>query len=631
MNELICLGKIKFDLRDTDEVFFAHKEFDALLGVKSTLIKTLAVLIKGKPFSLLDDNVIHLIARLPYLGEGHGIFAKLPICKLASMIKKATFLRELYVIFEVGSKQELKSTLVQIGLKVKEDDLDNDRCNINPYTVLFLKAIGNGKVIATVRFIPFHTLFEYAVEVKKLPAAVFRPKNSVELESYFNEKEQGIVRGLNELLEHMQKGEYRSPHFGLGKNHIGDFVDWASTDLRKPFLHYLHKYKGKGDPRISRALINLLKVSEGDTILDPFVGSGAFIADAPTMGINAVGIEILNIGKAIAEVKCNLKVSLIDLKKSIVKLFDSIDACEKNFTIDNLHELKAKMKSNGSAVCKNILPHLPKVLFIKNEIKKIYNTAIKNFLRIILSQQIVEFSEKKRAYDIMNTFKSYVEDRYLTLYATRKLGEYLDVNFRGAKVTLIKGDSTNMSTIISNNSIDGILTSPPYFDALDYIGNNKPSILILGFDDDLMWQSTKMFYEAKHRDEKEDTEEQLPLMVSDRYFSIELPESSINLIKLLEESRRSYKSKIVENYLKMMSLSFDECYRVLKKGKYYLMVISKYHKWVIHGKEEVIETSIILADIGKSAGFKLVDVIEHGLSKADKGKIGVEDILIFQK
>ncbi len=61
------------------------------------------------------------------------------------------------------------------------------------------------------------------------------------------------------------------------------------------------------------------------------------------------------------------------------------------------------------------------------------------------------------------------------------------------------------------------------------------------------------------------------------------------------------------------------------------MVISKCLTWIINGKEEVIETSPILGDLGKSAGFKFVDVIEHGLSKADKGKIGIEDILVFQK
>ncbi len=49
-------------------------------------------------------------------------------------------------------------------------------------------------------------------------------------------------------------------------------------------------------------------------------------------------------------------------------------------------------------------------------------------------------------------------------------------------------------------------------------------------------------------------------------------------------------------------------------------------------KQELqVETYPILADIGKSAGFKVVDIIGHGLSKADKGRIGVEEILVFQK
>lgn len=61
------------------------------------------------------------------------------------------------------------------------------------------------------------------------------------------------------------------------------------------------------------------------------------------------------------------------------------------------------------------------------------------------------------------------------------------------------------------------------------------------------------------------------------------------------------------------------------------MVIGKYHHWMIKGKVQLIHGSKILADLGESTGFKLIDVIEHGLSKADKGKIKVEDILIFRK
>lgn len=623
------LAKVKFDLRDPDEIYFAQREIDSLLGTKTEFIKTLACLFRERPFSLLDEEVIHLINRLVYLGEGQGFLAKAPPMNIVNIVRKATFFREIYAIFET---EDIKETLEGIGLVIKNKLLDVGKVEPNPYTQIFIKNGENHKnKLITIRFLPFHTLFEYATEVKKLPACVFRPKNSEKWETYFKEKEIGIEKGLKELLVHLKNGHYRSPHFGLGKNHIGDFVDWASTDLRKPFLHYLHKYKGKGDPRISRALINLLRLKEGDTILDPFVGSGAFIADAPTMGINAIGIEVLNIGKIIAEIKCNLAIDINKLRNVIINLFESIDSGLPEGDIKTKSVLlKEKIRKNtlNNTAFKKIEPYFDKVLLLKEKIESFEDDKMRQFLLILLSQQVVEYSEKSRVWDIVGLFKSYVEDRYLVLYATQKIAEMLGVELNGAKVKIIKGDSTNMS-MIKNETIDGILTSPPYFDALDYIGNNKISILILGLDEDLKWESTKSFYEAKHRDENK--YESMPLFISDKYFSITLPDSSLKLIELLRMSRRTYKAEIVQNYLKMMKLSFEECYRVLKKDKYYLMVVSKCHSWVINGKEKVIETSPILGDLGKSSGFKLVNVIEHGLSKADKGKIGVEDILVFQK
>jgi len=632
VSEMLVLTKVKFDLRDPDELYFAQREIDSLLNTKTKFIKTIASLFKEHPFNLLDDEVLHLISRLVYMGEGQGFLADIPPANIVSIVKKATFFREIYVIFEVENNVErLKELLKRVGISITDSQLENSKIDPNPYTRIFIKNLSEKTKLLTIRFLPFQTLFEYVTEVKKLPAVVFRPKSNENWNSYFKEKERGIEKGIQELLEHLKSGHYRSPHFGLGKDHIGDFVDWASTDLRKPFLHYLHKYKGKGDPRISRALINLLKVKEGDTILDPFVGSGAFIADAPTMGINAIGIEVLNIGKMIAEVKCNPGINTQDMRENIIKLFEYIErGLFKEDMKNEVINLKEKVReyTKDSSAYKKIEPHLGKILSLKKAIEKIENEEIRKFLLILLSQQIVEFSEKSRTWDFVSSFKSYVEDRYLVLYSTQKLAEILGINLKDGRVKIIKGDSTNMS-MLKDNSIDGILTSPPYFDALDYIGNNKMSILILGLEEDLAFRSTKDFYEAKHRDETEHNS--LPLFVSDKYFSINLPSSSLNLIKLLRNSRRFHKAKVVENYLKMMKLSFEECYRVLKEGKYYLMVISKCHSWVINGKKEVIETSPILADLGKSVGFKLVDVIEHGLSKADKGKINVEDILVFQK
>ena len=520
------------------------------------------------------------------------------------LIFQPAFFKEIYLIIETSTEE-------------KEIERNLSLTNKELYQI-FEVPLENGKRIFVIRLFPLQTLFEYVTDVKKLPAVAITPKNKKNWNEYFSEKEDGIEKGLNDMLNHIKANYYRAPHFGLGKRHIGDFIDWASTDLRKPFLHYLHKYKGKGDARISRALINLLKVKKGDTILDPFVGSGAFIADAPTMGLNAIGIEILEIGKLISEVKCSLDYDIKSLRREIINLFSNISYSGQDlFTFnlgDEIKKIKLKLKkyTEENKFYTNIIPHLPKIVYLKNKIGQIEDKKIRNFLLLLLSQKIVEFSEKKRSNNFIVSFLSYVEDRYLTLYATLKLADKLKVNITEGKVKIIKADSTQMD-FIDDDFIDGILTSPPYFDALDYIGNNKISIIILKFDNDLKFGSTKDYYSKFEK------------------YNLDLPESSIDLINLLRKSRRSMKAQIVENYLRMMKLSFRECYRVLKPRRYYAMVVSKYHSWIINSEEQRIETSKVLVDLGISEGFKLAGIIQHGLSKADKGKINVEDILVFQK
>lgn len=604
MKNITILAKIKFDLRDPDEAYFAQHEIESILGSKVKPIKTIPALFKDYPFNKLSDEIIQIITRHLYLGEIQGYLASVDSINADKLIFQPAFFKEIYLIIETSMEEkEIKRNLSLTNKKLYQ---------------IFKVPLKNGKIIFVIRLFPLQTLFEYVTDVKKLPAVAITPKNKKNWNEYFLEKEDGIEKGLNDLLNHIKTNYYRAPHFGLGKRHIGDFIDWASTDLRKPFLHYLHKYKGKGDPRISRALINLLKVNKGETILDPFVGSGAFIADAPTMGLNAIGVEILEIGKLIAEVKCNLDYNLQSLRREIINLFSNVSYSGQDlftFNLENeIKEIKLKLKkyTEENRFYTNIIPHIPKIIYLKNKIGQIEDKKIRNFLLLLLSQKIVEFSEKKRSNNFIVSFMSYVEDRYLALYATLKLADKLNANITEGKVKIIKADSTQMD-FIDDDSIDGILTSPPYFDALDYIGNNKISIIILGFDDDLKFGSTKDYYSKFEK------------------YNLNLPESSMELVNLLKKSRRSMKAQIVENYLKMMKLSFRECYRVLKPKKLYAMVVSKYHSWIINGEEQRIETSKVLADLGISEGFKLAGIIQHGLSKADKGKINVEDILLFQK
>ena len=56
--------------------------------------------------------------------------------------------------------------------------------------------------------------------------------------------------------------------------------------------HGLFPYRGKFHPQMIKAIINIIGVKPGETILDPMMGSGTTLVEASLMGIHAMGIEL---------------------------------------------------------------------------------------------------------------------------------------------------------------------------------------------------------------------------------------------------------------------------------------------------------------------------------------------------
>jgi len=134
---------------------------------------------------------------------------------------------------------------------------------------------------------------------------------------------------------------------------------------------------------------------------------------------------------------------------------------------------------------------------------------------------------------------------------------------------------------LEDESVDGIITSPPYSIALDYVKNDAHALQALGY----------------------------------------------NLTKIREEfiGVRGKDSERVRLYNEDMKRSLNEMHRVLKPGKYCVIVIGNA---TYQGKE--IKTVEFFIDYCQKIGFKLVkniDKIIYGLYNV----MQKENILIFQK
>jgi len=121
-----------------------------------------------------------------------------------------------------------------------------------------------------------------------------------------------VSRKIGAILGGSRGVDLRSPRSDVrvifsDKVHLGKVVgsiDRASFEKRKnrnmPF-----KYPISVHPKFARALVNLTRVREHQTLLDPFCGTGAIIVEACLVGLSSIGSDLSE--KMIEGARSNLR------------------------------------------------------------------------------------------------------------------------------------------------------------------------------------------------------------------------------------------------------------------------------------------------------------------------------------
>jgi DNA modification methylase len=319
-----------------------------------------------------------------------------------------------------------------------------------------------------------------------------------------------------------------------------------TRSVNQYLTHWIYPYKGKFHPQMIRALLNIIGLREGDTVFEPFSGSGTTALEAQLLGINFIGIDISPLCVLQGKVKTRAV-----------------------YAIDEIIKLKNNL----------ILKLKPSLFNQEHDFYKVLgcidNDEVRGFYTLARLLAVSDESRRGRSFE-----QSFIKNLNLMIDSVKDYKEIAEaLQLRLGNVDLNEGDSRKVE--LPDNSIDGIITSPPYSIALDYVENDAHSLEDMG------------------------------------YKLNEIREGFIGV--------RGKGKERVELYNNDMRNSYTEMYRILKPNKYAVIVIGN----ATYQRQEV-KTVEFTIEYMTELGFKL----EKNILKLIFGLYNVmkkENILIFRK
>jgi SAM-dependent methyltransferase len=211
--------------------------------------------------------------------------------------------------------------------------------------------------------------------------------------------------------------------------------------------HGLFPYRGKFHPQLIKGLLNILNIQPGETVLDPMCGSGTLNVEAAIMGIDSIGIEMSPFCVLMSKAKYeSLKVHGNELSTIISDAIENYKVLTRNKVLPGEFNPEGNFGSEKNVTLLAFLDAMGYARRCSKGIDILFPAVLRRYVGQI---------------------GSFVGTR-----------DKLNLRIGGARFET--GDAKVLP--IEGNSIDAIITSPPYSFAIDYADNDRPQLEYLGHD-----------------------------------------------------------------------------------------------------------------------------------------------------
>lgn len=424
-----------------------------------------------------------------------------------------------------------------------------------------------------------------------------------------------------------------------------DYWDFKNNDVRE-YTHGIHNYPAMMVCPISRNIIRFVnEINPIKTLFDPFAGSGTVLVEGMIGGIKTIyGNDMNPLALFLSKVKTT-RLNISELQKETQLLFERVTKkYDKNFKLINnadnymrdtfnldltarngwgtdapkyLHKYKQENNMDIEIpLFKNIgYWFKPRVILllslIKAEINNILNQDIRNFafvafsetIRFVSNRRNGEFKMFRMQIDKVDKFEPDVIKEF-SVILNRNIAKMNDFDEicneidSNSTVSIFKNSATSLEDV-PNNSVDLVITSPPYGDSRTTVAYGEYSRLSLQWLD--LFELT----------EKEIMNVDKTLMGGRKYrngFEYTIPS------EILKKSLEQIKDKDLERagdvYSFYLDLS-DAIQSIATKTK-----AGGYQFWVVGNrtvKGEILRTDEIITELANNYGLEHIYTINRNI------------------
>jgi DNA modification methylase len=378
-------------------------------------------------------------------------------------------------------------------------------------------------------------------------------------------------------------GDTYTRHFLMCTGESLKLPDYSSSRLKSFFqknqfrtgyaTHGLFPYRGKFHPQMIKGIINVMGLKPGDIVLDPMMGSGTVLVEACLMGIRSIGVDASPFCRFMTQTKIDALTMSLSRSRKALSNYEEVFAYFQKQVGKPARGTKTRknLKSKGfMSIMEPAAEYVTKKNRDQLTDKRRETSDTYNFL-LLAYLDSAGYSERSGRKSPLDQFKAILE-RYL--FVAEKIQDVLKgVDSDIAHADALEGDARAL--FLEDQSVDGIIFSPPYSFAIDYLKNDSFHLNFLGVETD------------------------------------KLREDMVGL-------RGRGLSEKFEIYQEDMDKVVSECARVLRPGRLCTIIVGTNNNQLgkalnVH-PEEVTGLHEILVDIGSKYGLQMVKMMSRPIT-----------------